>query len=187
MRGYMILTVLVLGVLPACGHDPDDDLPPGTPKLIVTSQVFAEGGAIPRLYTCDGKDVSPPLAWSGVPRAAKTLALVVDDPDAPMGTFCHWLLFNLPAYITGLVDDLAKTEEVRVPSPAPPARQGRNDFGKPGYDGPCPPSGTHHYRFHVYALDLSLTPEQGASRKALLAAIRGHVVAEGQLTGIYKR
>ncbi len=148
----------------------------------VTSSAFAEGGSIPAQYTCDGRNVSPPISWEGVPASAKTIALIADDPDAPRGTWVHWVLFNLPATEKGLPEGVPATET--LPSGA---RQGRNDFGNAGYGGPCPPSGAHRYYFKLYALDASLDLASGAKKDVLLKAMEGHVVAEGQLMGRYQR
>jgi Raf kinase inhibitor-like YbhB/YbcL family protein len=137
---------------------------------------------IPRQYTDDGKDVSPPLAWSGLPPAAKTLALISDDPDAPVGTWVHWVLFNLPASVQSL------PEQVPTDKTLPNGtRQGKNDFGRIGYGGPCPPSCTHRYYFKLYALDTELNLGAGATKAQLLKAMESHILAEGQLMGRYKR
>jgi len=151
-------------------------------EIKVTSRAFQEGGMIPRRYTCDGEDVSPPLAWTGVPEGTKTIALIGDDPDAPMGTWVHWVLFNLPANIKELAEAVPADKELLSG-----AKQGRNDFRRIGYGGPCPPGGTHRYFFRLYALDSVLDLAAGASKADLLKAIQGHVLAEGQLMGKYKR
>ncbi len=148
----------------------------------VTSSAFEEGGMIPRKYTCDGADVSPPLGWTGVPEEAKTLALISDDPDAPMGTWVHWVLFNLPARIQEIHEAIPAEKELTNG-----ARQGRNDFRKIGYGGPCPPGGTHRYYFKLYALDTVLNLPAGATKAELLKAMEGHILEEGQLMGRYKR
>ncbi|MFQ5866233.1 MAG: YbhB/YbcL family Raf kinase inhibitor-like protein [bacterium] len=148
----------------------------------LTSTAFEEGGMIPKKYTCDGKDVSPPLAWSSVPTGIKSFALICDDPDAPMGTWVHWVMFNLPADSTKL------TENIPLDKILPNgAKQGTNDFRKIGYGGPCPPSGTHRYYFKIYALDTELELEAGITKAQLLKAMKGHILAEGQLMGKYKR
>lgn len=152
-------------------------------KLSLSSPAFKEGEKIPVKYTCEGEDISPPLAWSEPPEETKALALIVDDPDAPVGVFTHWVLFNLPASV----------RELSGAVPAQPqlengALQGKNDFGKLGYGGPCPPPGpAHHYRFTLYALDKSLDLKAGVSKKEILKAMEGHILAQGQLTGIYQR
>lgn len=150
--------------------------------LKLTSTAFEEGGMIPAKYTCDGDNVSPPLAWSGVPESAKTLALVADDPDAPRGTWVHWVVYQIPATEKGLPENVPARETLDGG-----ARQGRNDFKNTGYGGPCPPSGTHRYFFKLYALDASLDLAPGATTDQLLGLIEGHAVAEGQLMGRYKR
>ena len=148
----------------------------------LTSTAFEEGGMIPAEYTCDGQNISPPLAWSGVPDGAKTLALIADDPDAPRGTWVHWIVYQIPPTEKGLPEN--------VPARATldnGARQGTNDFKKTAYGGPCPPSGTHRYFFKLYALDADLNLPPGATKDQLLKATEGHVLAEGQLMGRYKR
>ena len=150
--------------------------------LVITSTAFSEGAMIPTRYTCDGPDVSPDLSWNGVPETAKSLALICDDPDAPMGTWVHWVLFNIPSGASGL--------PAEIPSDAVlenGARHGTNDFGRLGYGGPCPPGGTHRYYFKLYALDAELNRDSGVTKAELLEAMQGHIVAEGQLMGTYKR
>ena len=150
--------------------------------LKLTSTAFEDGGPIPSKYTCDGDDISPPLAWSGVPEGAKSLALIADDPDAPRGTWVHWVVYLIPPSEKGLAEGVPTTETL-----ASGARQGRNDFQKIGYGGPCPPSGTHRYFFKLYALDGEQNLPSGVSKEQLLKAIDGHVLAEGQLVGRYQR
>lgn len=150
--------------------------------LEVVSAAFSEGGSIPAQYTCDGRDISPPLAWTGIPRGAKSLALVCDDPDAPRGTWVHWVVFNLPPSATGLPEGVPPRND--VPGGG---LQGSNDFRKVGYGGPCPPGGTHRYVFTLYALDSNVKLRAGAAKADLLAAIAGHVLAEGKLIGKYSR
>jgi Raf kinase inhibitor-like YbhB/YbcL family protein len=148
----------------------------------LTSTAFDEGAMIPEQYTCDGIDISPPLKWSNASEGTKTFAIICDDPDAPMGTWVHWVLFNLPANIHELSEDLP-TSEV-LPNGA---KQGRNDFGKIGYRGPCPPGGTHRYFFKLYALSNEIDLEAGISKSELLNAMEGNILSEGQLMGKYKR
>ena len=151
--------------------------------LAISSSVFQEGDRIPIKYTCDGQDVSPPLAWSDLPPGTRSLALIVDDPDAPGGTFTHWVLFNIPSDSRELSE--AVPTQAQLPSGA---RQGRNDFRRIGYGGPCPPPGRpHRYQFTLYALDQPLDLEAGVAKDRLLEAMQGHIVGEGQLTGIYQR
>lgn len=151
-------------------------------SIKISSTLFQDGGMIPRPYTCDGPNVSPSLSWEGVPAGAKTLALIADDPDAPAQTWVHWVLYNLPAETKGLVENVPKQE--KLPGGA---LHGTNDFHKLGYDGPCPPGGTHRYYFKLYALDVELTLAAGATKAQLLEAMAGHVLAEGQLMGKYQR
>ena len=151
-------------------------------EIKLMSSAFKEGQPIPRTYTCDGVNVSPPLEWSGVPANAKTLAIIADDPDAPGGNWVHWVLYNLPAGNIGLVENLLATEKL-----AAGGFQGKNDFGKTAYGGPCPPSGTHRYFFRIYALDAELPLKAGATKAELLKAMDDHVVLQGQLMGTYRR
>ncbi|NCT67813.1 MAG: YbhB/YbcL family Raf kinase inhibitor-like protein [Rhodanobacteraceae bacterium] len=154
-------------------------------SLNLRSPAFASHAAIPARYTCDGNEASPPLQWSGVPAKAKSLALIVDDPDAPdpaapQTVWVHWVLYDLPAAADGLPEAV---DSARLP---PGAREGRNDFGRTGYGGPCPPVGRHRYFFKLYALDTVL-PDLGRPDKArLLAAMKGHVVAQAELVGTYQ-
>jgi len=155
-------------------------------SLVLTSPAFTAGGEIPALHTCEGRDVSPALAWSGVPPPAKSLALIVDDPDAPdprapKVTWVHWVLYNLPPSATGLAEGVASRD---LP---PGAREGQNDWKRTGYGGPCPPIGRHRYVHKLYALD-SVLPDLGAATKATLeAAMRGHVIAQAALVGTYQK
>jgi len=151
-------------------------------EIKMTSPAFEEGGMIPEKYTCDGMDVSPPLAWTSVPEGTETLVLICDDPDAPMGIWVHWILFNLPAAINELPENILPERELENG-----AKQGMNDFRKIGYGGPCPPGGTHRYFFKLYALDTEIDLEVGATKSVLLKAMEGHVLAEGQLMGRYSR
>jgi Raf kinase inhibitor-like YbhB/YbcL family protein len=151
--------------------------------LSLSSPVFQEGQNIPIKYTCDGQDISPPLTWSEPPSETQSFALIMDDPDAPGGVFTHWLLFNLPADSRELAEAVPPQNE--LPNGT---LQGKNDFGAIGYGGPCPPLGpAHHYRFTIFALDQPLDLKAGASRKQVLGAITGHILARGQLIGIYQR
>jgi Raf kinase inhibitor-like YbhB/YbcL family protein len=150
--------------------------------ITITSTAFADGGMIPREYTCDGKDISPPLAWKNVPGGTKSLAIICDDPDAPVGTWVHWVLFNIPASVKELPQGMPPDKVLKSG-----ARHGMNDFRKFGYGGPCPPGGTHRYYFKIYALDTELTQEPGLTKAELLKAMKGHILGQGQLMGRYKR
>jgi Raf kinase inhibitor-like YbhB/YbcL family protein len=154
-----------------------------TMALVISSPSFSPGADIPKKHTCDAADVSPQLTWSGAPAGTRSFALIADDPDAPVGTWTHWLLYDLPATATGLPENVNKVDE-------PPAggRQGRNDFRKIGYGGPCPPPGKpHRYFFKLYALDRPLELKAGASKKEVEQAMKGHVLAQAELVGKYGR
>ena len=148
----------------------------------LNSTAFSEGEMIPARFTCDGEDVSPPLAWSGVPEAAQSLALICDDPDAPVGTWDHWVLFNIPADASGLPEAVSADATLENG-----AVNGQNSWGRLGYGGPCPPGGTHRYFFYLYALDTRLALDSGASKAQLRQAMQGHILAEGQIMGRYAR
>lgn len=154
-----------------------------TMSLAITTTAFSPGGTIPKIYTCDDADASPELAWSGAPAGVQSFTLIADDPDAPAGTWTHWLIWNIPAQSTGLAKSVPKNETL-----SDGARQGRNDFGRIGYGGPCPPAGKpHRYFFKLYALNRKLDLKAGASRKQLEQAMQGHVLAQGELMGKYGR
>jgi len=155
----------------------------GLPMLItLTSSAFEEGGMIPALYTCDGSNISPPLAWSGVPAGTNSLVLIADDPDAPMGTWVHWVLFNLHPNTKMLAAGVPGDEKLENG-----ARHGRTDFGKYGYGGPCPPSGTHRYYFKIYALDKMFDITGPIIKEDLLKIMEGHILGQGQLMGRYTK
>ena len=147
------------------------------------SSQLRPGESIPRQFTCDDKDVSPPLHWNSAPAGTKSFSLLTEDPDAPGGTFIHWMLYDLPANATELPQNVPQKKE--LPNGA---RQGRNGFGRIGYGGPCPPSGpAHRYYFRLYALDRKLDLAAGASRAELDRAMKGHILAQAELMGRYKR
>ena len=146
------------------------------------SAAFQPDGPIPPAQTCDGADTSPPLAWSGAPEGTKAFALIVHDPDAPAGDWLHWTAWNIPSTAHALPAAVAKQESLPDGT-----RQGLNDFGAPGYGGPCPPSGTHHYVFELHALDAMLTLPADASRDQIETAVRSHLLATTSLTGTYRR
>jgi Raf kinase inhibitor-like YbhB/YbcL family protein len=171
-----LLTIIAVGAVSCTPSEPE--LPDeGEMTLSLSSPVFQEGEDIPIMYTCDGEDISPPLMWGEPPSETQSFVLIMDDPDAPGGVFTHWLLFNLPADSRELPEAVPPDNEL-----ANGALQGQNDFGTNGYGGPCPPSGSaHHYRFTIYALDQPLDLMAGASRKQVIDAITGHILARGQL------
>jgi Raf kinase inhibitor-like YbhB/YbcL family protein len=143
-------------------------------QLSVTSPAFGNNQLTPKRYTCDGEDVNPPLSIGKVPEGTRTLALIVDDPDAPMGTWDHWIVWNIPP--------TSKIEENTVPGV-----EGLNDFRKHSYGGPCPPSGTHRYFFKIYALDTQLNIPVNSRKRDLEGAMKGHMLAKGELVGLYRR
>jgi Raf kinase inhibitor-like YbhB/YbcL family protein len=149
--------------------------------LALSSRSFTDGAAIPRAHTCEGADRSPHLAWTGLPEGTAALVLVVDDPDAPRGIWTHWLLYNLPPYLSELAEGIHAADLPRE------VRHGLNDWNATGYRGPCPPSGRHRYRFTLHALDEPL-PYLGTPRKdQLAAAMTGHILATAQLVGTYRK
>jgi len=148
----------------------------GGAKMKITSSAFQQGGNIPSKFSCDGANTSPPLQISDVPPETKSVVLIVDDPDAPSGLFTHWAVWNISPQTSTIAEGNAPKEV-----------HGTNDFGKSGYGGPCPPSGTHRYYFRIFALDRELDLPSGAKRSQLDAAMKGHVVAQGELMGRYAR
>lgn len=182
MRHFCTAALLVFAA--ACQpHEPRESAgaaPPQAPAagMSITSSAFADGGNIPAQYTCDGGNVNPPLELKNAPQTAHSLALEVVDPDAPGGTFTHWVVWDMPA-TTAAIDESAKPV---------PGVMGTNGFGQVAYGGPCPPSGPpHHYLFNVYALDRTLSLPAQAKREEFEQAIAGHVVAQARLTGLYQR
>jgi Raf kinase inhibitor-like YbhB/YbcL family protein len=148
----------------------------GEAKMKISSSAFQHGGNIPTKFTCDESDTSPPLQITGVPSEAKSLVLIADDPDAPSGLFTHWLVWNIPPQTSSIAE-----------GNTPKGVQGANDFGKSGYRGPCPPPGTHRYSFKIFALDRELDLRPGAKRSQVDAAMKGHVIGQGELVGRYAR
>jgi hypothetical protein len=170
MRNAIIISVVAvtLGMLTSFAI--------GGTNMKITSSAFQQGGNIPSKYTCDGADTSPALQIADIPASAKSLVLIVDDPDAPTGLFTHWIAWNISAK-TGAIAEGSTPQGV----------QGTNDFGKLGYGGPCPPPGTHRYYFKILALDRELDLPRGSKRTQLDAAVKGHVVAQGELMGRYSK
>lgn len=154
---------------------PTTSLPQTTMEII--SSAFAHNEAIPSKYTCDGENVNPPLSFSNVPNETKSLVLIVDDPDAPLGTWVHWTVWNMPPTTTEI-------PEKSVPAGA---IEGQTSFGKPGYGGPCPPSGTHRYFFKLYALDTILSLDASSTKEDLEHAMKNHILSQRELIGLYKR
>lgn len=142
--------------------------------LTVKSPAFENNQSIPSKYTCDGSNINPALSIKDIPKESKSLALVIDDPDAPKGTFDHWIMWNIPV-------------KEMIEENSAPGAQGKNGKGENKYYGPCPPSGTHHYHFHVYALDTKLDLPVNTDKNALLKAMEGHIIGQGELIGTYKK
>lgn len=185
--GFLMMAVWVFA---GCGgapggkqaRTPESATGAETGGLTLTSPAFAEGEMIPRAFTCDGEDRSPALDWSGVPSGTAALALICDDPDAPNGDWVHWVVYDLPAEARGLPEGVEPVER-----PAQGGVHGQNSWGRLGYGGPCPPSGTHRYFFKLVALDAPLALGPGADKAEVLKAMEGHVVAEARLLGRYRR
>ena len=155
----------------------------GAYALEITSDVFSNKGYIPDRYTCDAQDFSPSLSWSGIPSDAKSLILICEDSDAPFKIWIHWVLSNIPIDITELRENITKEELSSLGM-----IEGQNDFGKVGYKGPCPPPGNaHKYFFKLYALDTTLDLEEGATKKEIVEAMQGHILAEAKTVGLYQR
>jgi Raf kinase inhibitor-like YbhB/YbcL family protein len=197
----IVCTVLIFPAALACSNgtptqSPDTTpQPPATPTeeappaskpdaaaFTITSTAFSEGDAVPVQYTCQGKDISPPLSWSGAPAGTKAYVLIVDDPDAPIGTWTHWVVINVPADVQGLAEDM-------TPGSLPAgALAGKNGWKSEEYRGPCPPPGpAHHYRFTLYALNAPLPITKAISRKDVDSAMKDHILAQSTLTGTFSR
>ncbi len=181
-KKFVLIAIIFFMLYLSCAQSESEDRKGGGMDIKITSSAFKEGEMIPRKYTCDGDDISPPLEWSGIPNGTKGIAIISDDPDAPMGTWVHWVIFNIPPDMKGLSENIPATTTLENG-----AIQGITDFRRPGYGGPCPPSGTHRYYFKIYALDSMLKLKPQATKKDLLKAMEGHILAEGQLMGRYKR
>jgi Raf kinase inhibitor-like YbhB/YbcL family protein len=155
----------------------------GTMAFAISSASFQNGGDVPKKFTCDGADISPELHWNSPPAGAQSFALIADDPDAPVGTWTHWVLFDLPAQTTSLPEAVTKVDELPTGG-----RQGRNDFRRIGYGGPCPPPGkAHRYFFKLYALDSKLNLKPGANKQEVEQAMQGHILGQAELMGKYQR
>jgi Raf kinase inhibitor-like YbhB/YbcL family protein len=186
MFALMLVLMLDGNVWVAVGQSTEVAKESSMSVFTIGSPAFHHNEPIPARFTCSGEDVSPMIGWSGAPKEAKTFALICDDPDAPSGTWVHWVIYNIPASATQLPEGLSKTDVV---SAAGNAKQGVNDFRKVGYGGPCPPQGhgVHHYHFKLYALDKELNLRPGATKRQLEDAMRGHVVAQAELIGTFER
>ena len=180
---FFIILAALLSIGTAAQKEKPADKGAGKMDTItVESSAFGNMQPIPRQYTCDGADISPPLSWRGVPPAAKSIVCIADDPDAPAGTWVHWVVYDLPASDTVLIENIPKADT------APGGgKQGTNDFRRIGWGGPCPPGGTHRYFFKLYALDTMLNLPAGKTKKDVEKAMAGHILAKGELIGTYTR
>jgi len=184
MFRYGVMAVIAAAAVVVGAADRAEEEP--AMEMTIQSTAFEHEGKIPRIYTCEGDDVSPPLEWTGVPEGARSLVLIVDDPDAPdpkkpQMTWVHWVLYDIPPTATGLAEDVA-------PSALPPGtREGLNDWKRAGYGGPCPPIGRHRYFHKLYALDTELGDLGRAAKADVERAMKGHVVAEAVLMGTYQK
>jgi Raf kinase inhibitor-like YbhB/YbcL family protein len=174
--GYKLFVISCIGITLLFSLSLDKEVS-SMAALHITSPAFQDNSHIPRQYTCDGKDINPPLVIENVPAETKSIALICDDPDAPMGTWVHWVLWNIDP----------TTKEIAENAVPQGAVEGMNDFKKHAYGGPCPPSGTHRYFFKVYALDTVLDISPNSTKSALEKAMKGHIIAQGQIIGLYKR
>jgi Raf kinase inhibitor-like YbhB/YbcL family protein len=183
----MSLLLLMCSAVTGCAQTapPEEKAPPGGDKMpfIITSPAFADGAKVPVKYTCDGQNILPVLDWADSPAGTVSFALILEDPDAPVKNFTHWVIFNLPPDTPGLPEALPRDGTL-----ASGALQGKNGGGGIGYIGPCPPKGSpHHYRFTLYALDKSLDLSAGATKDQVLQAMEGHILGQSQLVGTYQR
>jgi Raf kinase inhibitor-like YbhB/YbcL family protein len=191
VRNSMKSLVLILStlILAACTSVSGDNTPTSLPasqevpmSISLSSPAFSAGASIPVIYTCKGQSISPPLSWNNSPANTTTFALIMDDPDAPMGTFVHWVIFNIPPSSHGLPEAVPSKGQL-----ADGTLQGNNGAGQTGYTGPCPPSGTHRYFFKLYALDNVLSLSSGADKDQLLKVMQGHILAQGELMGTFSK
>jgi len=181
-RGVIFFTIMVVFLTGCKAKRQGQNKGVKKMEIKLTSTAFEQGGMIPPKYTCDGDDISPPLQWDSVPDGTVSIAVISDDPDAPMGTWVHWLLYNLPPDETELAEGFPDDETLKDGT-----RQGVTSFGKCGYGGPCPPSGTHRYYFKIYAVDTAIDTATVLDKQALLDNLEGHILSQGQLMGRYKR
>jgi Raf kinase inhibitor-like YbhB/YbcL family protein len=179
-RIFLLLLVLVLA---ACTSNAAP-IPEADMTLELKSEAFVNGQSIPAKYACTGRNISPPLTWSDPPAGTQSFALIVDDPDAPMGIWVHWVLYNIKPDRRSLQEDLPVTGKNIDPEAV---FVGKNSSGTIGYDGPCPPSGTHRYYFRLYALDTTISLLPGATRDKILQEMEGHILAQSELMGTFRK
>ena len=184
MRNTFLLIVAINILLSACGTITTPTEAVVTKQLTITSDAFSSGQSIPAKYSCIGRNISPPLSWSEPPAGTQSFALIMDDPDAPVGTWVHWVLYNIPLAKRDLQEDLPITGKNMDPNAI---YVGKNSSGNIGYDGPCPPSGTHRYIFKLYALDTTINLLPGVSKEQVLKEMDGHILAQGELVGTFSK
>lgn len=184
MRNIFLLIVAINIVLSACGKNTTPTEAAVTNQLTITSEAFANGQSIPTKYSCVGRNISPPLAWNEPPAGTQSFALIMDDPDAPVGTWVHWVLYNISLAKRDLQEDLPITGKNMDPNAI---YVGKNSSGNIGYDGPCPPGGTHRYIFKLYALDTTINLLPGVSKEQVLKEMDGHILAQGELVGTFSK
>lgn len=174
---FLLVILILISISFGCGKKVQKEYE----KIILKSGVIKENELMPIDYTCDGKDISPQLEWDGSPKGTVSFCIIMDDPDAPSGAFTHWIIFNIPSNYRSLPENFPKIPELENG-----IKQGKNDFNKIGYNGPCPPKGsTHHYRFTIYALDKTLNLESGIKVKELMREIENHILGKGELISLY--
>ncbi|MGE5464333.1 MAG: YbhB/YbcL family Raf kinase inhibitor-like protein [Syntrophothermus sp.] len=183
MKRNLLISILLVILLSSCSAT-STATPEANMSLDLKSDAFVNGQSIPAKYSCIGKNISPDLTWSDPPAGTRSFALLVDDPDAPMGTWVHWVLFNIPSDRRSLPEDLPVTGKNVDPNAI---YFGKNSSGNTRYDGPCPPSGTHRYYFRLYALDTILDLLPGATKEEVLKAMKGHILAQGELMGTFSK
>ncbi len=179
-RHFIIFAVIILLITQT--YCAEEKIKEQKMKFQITSSVFKQGEFIPSKHTCDGINVSPPLKWEGIPEGTRSLALICDDPDAPIGDWVHWIIYYIPNNINELKEGLPKNKELENG-----IKQGTTSFRNVGYGGPCPPSGTHRYFFKLYALDTVLDLDSSATKNILLDAMKNHIIESTELMGTYKR
>ena len=181
MKSWSLFVIGLTLVLASCSPT-EQTLPEETMSMTLTSLAFTQGNPIPARYTCTSEDISPPLSWDMPPSGTQSLALIMDDPDAPGGTWVHWVIYNIPTSTRSLRENVPYDTK-----PTDGSLQGKNSWGKLGYGGPCPPSGTHRYFFKLYALDTVLELKSGANKSVLLTAMEDHILGYAELMGTYKK
>ena len=179
----IVVAIVMLGLLRSDVGSNDIELPPPSAGFILTCSAFGDGEPIPVEYTCDGEDISPPLAWGEPPAGTRSFALILDDPDAPVGNWTHWIVYQIPLTARSFTPDLRPSSQID----GTVLLFGRNSWGKQTYGGPCPPSGTHHYFFRLYALGTVLDLPDNAKRSELENAMEGHIIGYAELMGTFQK